>query len=82
MLGTVAATVALFVMIPKGFFPQQDTGNILGIAETSEDISPTGIAAMQGDVIDLVFKDPAVASVGAYIGAGARPRPRTRGVFS
>ena len=45
MLGTVALTVWLFVIIPKGFFPEQDTGLILGVTEAAQDISPAGMAA-------------------------------------
>ena len=44
MLATVAATGWLFVVIPKGFFPEQDTGLILGVTEAAEDISPAGMA--------------------------------------
>ena len=42
MLGTVALTGYLYVVIPKGFFPQQDTGLIVGITEAAQDISFTG----------------------------------------
>jgi hydrophobe/amphiphile efflux-1 (HAE1) family protein len=70
MLGTVAATGWLFVVIPKGFFPEQDTGLILGVTEAAQDISPAGMAALQQKVIGVALKDPAVSSVGAYIGAG------------
>ena len=42
MLATVAATGYLFVVIPKGFFPQQDTGLIIGISEAAADVSPDG----------------------------------------
>ena len=54
MLATVALTGWLFVVIPKGFFPEQDTGLILGITEAAEDISPDGMAALQQQVIAAV----------------------------
>ena len=70
MLLTVAATVGLFVAIPKGFFPQQDTGLIVGITEAAQDISPTGIMQRQQAVLAVVRQDPAVASAVGYVGAG------------
>jgi HAE1 family hydrophobic/amphiphilic exporter-1 len=70
MLGTMALTGYLYVVIPKGFFPQQDTGMILGIAEASQDISFPAMAQRMQAVIGDVLQDPAVASVGSQIGAG------------
>ncbi|HET6305993.1 MAG TPA: efflux RND transporter permease subunit [Rhodopila sp.] len=79
MLGTVALTGWLFVVIPKGFFPQQDGGLILGVTETAQDISPDGMRAVQQQVIDAVMKDPAVQTVGAYIGAGGATSTENQG---
>jgi HAE1 family hydrophobic/amphiphilic exporter-1 len=79
MLATVAITGWLFVVIPKGFFPEQDTGLILGVSETAQDISPAGMAAVQKQVIDLALKDPAVATVGAQIGAGGATSTENQG---
>ena len=70
MIATVAATVALFIVIPKGFFPQQDTGLIVGISEAAQDVSPDGMRQRQQAIIALASRDPAVASVAGYIGAG------------
>ena len=70
MLLTVAATVGLYAIIPKGFFPQQDTGLIVGITEAAQDISPAGIMQRQQAVLAVVRQDPAVASVIGYVGAG------------
>jgi HAE1 family hydrophobic/amphiphilic exporter-1 len=82
MLATVAATGWLFVVIPKGFFPEQDTGLILGITEAAETVSPYGMAAVQQEVLQAILKDPAVASAGAYIGAGiATPTENQGRVF-
>jgi multidrug efflux pump subunit AcrB len=70
MLGTIVLTGYLYVIIPKGFFPQQDTGMITAISEASQDISFPARAERQQAVADIVLKDPAVASVGSYIGPG------------
>ncbi len=79
MLATVALTGWLFLIIPKGFFPEQDTGLILGVTEAAEDVSPNGMAALQQRMIATVEKDPAVASVGAYIGAGGATSTENQG---
>jgi hydrophobe/amphiphile efflux-1 (HAE1) family protein len=70
MIFTVVLTLALFVVIPKGFFPQQDTGMIVGISEGAQDISPQAMMDRQEAVLGVVVKDPAVASATAYIGPG------------
>jgi hydrophobe/amphiphile efflux-1 (HAE1) family protein len=70
MLGTVALTGWLYVVMPKGFFPQQDTGLIIGLSEAGQDISYSAMAERQQALIDAVLEDPAVASIGSAIGAG------------
>jgi HAE1 family hydrophobic/amphiphilic exporter-1 len=70
MLGTIVLTGYLYVVIPKGFFPQQDTGMITGITEASEDISFPAMAERQQAVANIVLKDSAVASIGSYVGPG------------
>jgi hydrophobe/amphiphile efflux-1 (HAE1) family protein len=70
MISTIAATLVLFVEIPKGFFPQQDTGLIVGIAEGAQNISPQGMKERTQVVLAVVTSDPAVASANAYIGPG------------
>ena len=67
---TVAATVYLFIAIPKGFFPEQDNGMILGIAEGSQDISFTEMQKRTLMVGALLLKDPAVAAYSTAVGAG------------
>jgi hydrophobe/amphiphile efflux-1 (HAE1) family protein len=79
MLATVALTGWAFVIIPKGFFPEQDTGLILGVTEAAQDISPNGMATLQQRMIATVEKDPAVVSVGAYIGAGGATSTENQG---
>jgi hydrophobe/amphiphile efflux-1 (HAE1) family protein len=70
MFGTIALTGYLFVIIPKGFFPQQDTGLIIGLSEAAQDISFQGMAERQQALINAVMRDPAVASIGSAVGAG------------
>jgi len=70
MLASVVATGVLFAGIPKGFFPQQDTGMITGITEASADVSPAQMAELQRGVIDVIAKDPSVANATGYIGPG------------
>jgi multidrug efflux pump subunit AcrB len=70
MLATIALTGVLYVVIPKGFFPQQDTGLIIGLSEAAEDISFAAMAERQQALINAVLRDPAVASVGSAVGAG------------
>ncbi|WP_420968478.1 efflux RND transporter permease subunit [Bradyrhizobium sp. B120] len=70
MLASVVVTGLLFVAIPKGFFPQQDTGMITGITEASADISPAQMATLQRSVIDIIAKNPSVANATGYIGPG------------
>jgi hydrophobe/amphiphile efflux-1 (HAE1) family protein len=68
--GTVVLTGYLFWTIPKGFFPQQDTGLIVGISEAAQDVSPEGMKQRQQAILGLIMKDPAVADVAGYIGPG------------
>ena len=70
MLGTIGVTGYLYVVIPKGFFPQQDTGMIVGIAEAAQDISYPAMADRMQAAVKVLLKDPAIASVGSSIGPG------------
>jgi multidrug efflux pump len=65
---TVAFTGLLAVWIPKGFFPQQDTGLLLGVTEAAPDVSFARMATLQQAAAEVVGKDPAVASVASFIG--------------
>ena len=67
-LATLALSVFLFVIIPKGFFPQQDTGLITGISESGQDVSVTEMMQHQEALGAIVQKDPAVAHVAMAIG--------------
>ena len=67
---TVALSGYLFVVIPKGFFPQQDTGLITGITEGGQDISFAEMSRLQAQIGAIVQSDPAVATIAMAIGGG------------
>jgi multidrug efflux pump len=67
-ISTFVATVLLFLVIPKGFFPVQDTGVILGISEAPQTISFTSMAERQQKLVEIVLQDPAVDNVSSFIG--------------
>jgi hydrophobe/amphiphile efflux-1 (HAE1) family protein len=71
-LGTVLLVIGLFVVEPKGFFPQQDTGIIFGISDAAQDISFSRMVQLLHQLTDVVAADPDVASWGAAVG-GSRP---------
>jgi multidrug efflux pump subunit AcrB len=72
VLGTVALNVYLFKIVPKGFFPQQDTGRLRGSTRAAQDISFPAMRDKQHELAQMVMDDPAVASVTAFAG-GAGP---------
>ncbi|SHM79971.1 MdtB/MuxB family multidrug efflux RND transporter permease subunit [Phytopseudomonas punonensis] len=67
-IGTMALTVVLYLAVPKGFFPVQDTGVIQGISEAPQPISFSAMSERQQRLADVILKDPAVASLSSYIG--------------
>jgi multidrug efflux pump len=67
-LGTLAATVLLYIVIPKGFFPIQDTGVILGVSEAPQSVSFQAMAQRQQALAHVILQDPAVANVSSFIG--------------
>jgi multidrug efflux pump subunit AcrB len=70
MIGTIAVTGYLYVVIPKGFFPQQDTGLIIAQSEAAQDISFAAMAERQQALLNAIVRDPAVDSIGSAVGAG------------
>ncbi len=66
--GTVVVTVLLYVLIPKGFFPDQDTGLIQGVSEAAESISYAAMAERQQALAVAILTDPDVASLSSFIG--------------
>ncbi|QGY29862.1 MdtB/MuxB family multidrug efflux RND transporter permease subunit [Pantoea cypripedii] len=67
-LGTLLLTVLLWVMIPKGFFPQQDNGIIQGTLQAPQSVSYASMAQRTRDVASIVMKDPAVQSLTSFVG--------------
>ncbi|MBI5523385.1 MAG: multidrug efflux RND transporter permease subunit [Desulfarculus sp.] len=67
-LATLALTVLLYIYIPKGFFPVQDTGVIMGISQAPQTISFPAMAARQQALAVEILKDPAVESLSSFIG--------------
>jgi len=65
----LCSTVVLYIVVPKGFFPQQDTGFIYGEADGPEDISFAGMRHLTEQLRDVIRQDSAVASVGTFLGA-------------
>ena len=66
--GTLVLTVVLYIIIPKGFFPVQDTGMILGISEAPQSISFEAMTRRQQDLAKVILQDPAVESLSSFIG--------------
>ena len=67
---TIVGTVWLYIVVPKGFFPTEDTGYMIGITEGKTDIAFASMAEHQRKIADLVRKDPAVAYVNSTVGSG------------
>jgi multidrug efflux pump len=67
-LATLVATLLLYVVVPKGFFPVQDTGVILGVSEAPQTISFAAMAERQQALAAVILKDPAVQSLSSFIG--------------
>ncbi|PRC94100.1 multidrug efflux RND transporter permease subunit [Solimicrobium silvestre] len=69
---TLATTVGLYVIEPKGFFPQQDTGIIIGLSDAAQDVSFDEMVRLQHKLTDIIAKDPDVESWATSVG-GSRP---------
>ena len=69
-LATVSLTVWLYIEIPKGFFPAQDTGVVLGISEGAQEVSFKEMTRIQAALNEIVSQDPDVQAYAATIGAG------------
>ena len=75
---TLAGTIFLYVIVPKGFLPLQDTGVIVAVTEAAQSISVTRMATLQAQAADIVRADPAVHAVASFVGAGdINPTPNT-----
>ena len=67
-IATLVTTILLYVVIPKGFFPVQDTGVILGISEASQSSSFSAMSELQQSLARTILRDPAVESLSSFIG--------------
>jgi multidrug efflux pump len=67
-IATVVVTILLYVWVPKGFFPLQDTGSLAGITEGPQSISYAEMATRQRSLADALLADPAVESVATFVG--------------
>ncbi|HET7753524.1 MAG TPA: multidrug efflux RND transporter permease subunit [Anaeromyxobacteraceae bacterium] len=77
-VGTLALTVILAVLVPKGFFPVQDTGLVMGVSEAPPDVSFESMSSRQRALAQALRQDPDVASVASFIGAdGTNPTMNT-----
>ena len=67
-IATLVGTILLYIYVPKGFFPVQDTGVILGVSQAPQNISFTAMATRQQQLADVILRDPAVESLSSFIG--------------
>jgi multidrug efflux pump len=81
-VATLALTVFLYIIIPKGFFPVQDTGVIQGISQASQSISFDAMKQKQQQLAKVILADPAVASLSSFIGADGTNTTLNSGRFS
>jgi hydrophobe/amphiphile efflux-1 (HAE1) family protein len=70
-VAVIVATIWLYVVVPKGFFPQQDTGQMMATTEAAQDISFEAMKEKQEQVVKIVMADPAVQAVGSFFGGGS-----------
>jgi multidrug efflux pump len=78
---TLGVTVLLYVMIPKGFFPVQDTGMIQAISEASQSISYDAMAKLQNELAEAILQDPDVESLSSFIGVDGVNQTQNTGRF-
>ena len=71
MVATIALTVQMFRVVPKGYLPQDDSGLLFGFTEASADVSFDAMSKLQQQATDIVLADPAVESAASFIGGGA-----------
>ena len=67
-VGTLVGTILLYIYVPKGFFPVQDTGVILGVSEAAQNVSFAAMAQHQQELAEVILKDTAVDSLSSFIG--------------
>ena len=70
---TIALTVTLYIKVPKGYFPTDDSGFVIGATRASADTSFQSMLGLQQQLADIVLADPAVAGLGSVVGSGGGP---------
>ncbi len=70
-VATLVATIVLYLIVPKGLLPQQDTGFIVGVTDSAQSISFQAMTQRQREIAEIVQRDPEVATVASFVGAGA-----------
>ncbi|HTW64860.1 MAG TPA: multidrug efflux RND transporter permease subunit [Bryobacteraceae bacterium] len=81
LLATVALTIYLYIAVPKGFFPQQDTGRLTGQIQADQDTSFQTMNKILKQMVEIVKADPAVATVNAFSGGGGGTTTNTARFF-
>lgn len=72
-IATIAVTVTLYIKTPKGYFPTDDSGLVIGATRASPDVSFQAMLGLQQQIADIVMADPAVAGVGSSLGGSGGP---------
>jgi multidrug efflux pump len=80
-LATLALTAVLFVLIPKGFLPTQDTGLLTGLSEAAQDVSPDKMRRLHLELTRVIERDPDVATVGSVFGSSSGSTSNTGRFF-
>ena len=78
---TLALTIVLYILIPKGFFPVQDTGMIQAISEASQSVSYDTMATLQDQLAEAILKDPDVENLSSFIGVDGTNQTLNAGRF-
>src|SRR5205807_3764968 len=69
-LATFVGTIWLYILVPKGLLPQQDTGLITGVTDAAQSISFQSMVQRQQEIVNIIVKDPDVTSVASFVGVG------------
>jgi multidrug efflux pump len=71
-IATACLSVYLYILVPKGFFPQQDTGRVMGSVQAAQDISFSAMSGKMRQFVDIVMRDPAVATIVGFAGGNTQ----------
>ena len=78
---TLALTIVLYILVPKGFFPVQDTGMIQAISEASQSVSYDTMVKLQGQLAEAILKDPDVENLSSFVGVDGTNQTLNAGRF-